>query len=247
MPRRYRAPFVALTLVATESPGTDAHTDAHTAVISGHVLVDGRLVTNPAARVRRDAAVRLAPNRRLRGEVKLAHALAALDVPVIGRVALDVGASAGGFTAALLGAGARRVYAVEAGTGQMLGRVRADPRVVNLEARNLGELDTELVPERLGLVTMDLSYLPLADGIPQLAPLRFTLEAHLLVLVKPTFELRRPTMAARPEDVQAAVDAVLVAAWACGWTPVGATPAPRTGRRGAVEVFVHATAATPTT
>jgi len=241
LPRRYRAPFVALTsLVATQYPGTDAHT----AVTSGHVLVEGRLVTNPAARIRRDAAVRLVPNRRLRGEVKLAHALAALEVPVSGRVALDVGAAAGGFTAALLSGGARRVYAVDAGTGQMSGRVRADPRVVNLEGRNLGDLDTELVPERLGLVTMDLSYLPLADAMPQLAPLRFTLDAHLLVLVKPTFELRRPILATHPEDVRAAVHAVLVAAKACGWTPLGATRAPRTGRRGAVEVFVLATAAT---
>ena len=72
-------------------------------------------------RVRRDAAVRLLPERRLRGEVKLAHALGALEVPVAGRVALDVGASAGGFTAALLNARTRRVYAVDAGVGQLLG------------------------------------------------------------------------------------------------------------------------------
>jgi 23S rRNA (cytidine1920-2'-O)/16S rRNA (cytidine1409-2'-O)-methyltransferase len=226
LPRRRRAPFVALTsLVAALHPGTDAHT----AVASGRVLVDGRFVTNPAALVRRDAAVRLLPQRRLRGEVKLAHALAGLDVTVNGRVALDVGASAGGFTTALLGAGARRVYAVDAGVGQMLGSLRADPRVVNLEGRNLGQLDTRLVPEPLGLVTMDLSYLPLADALPQLAPLRLTPDAQLLMLVKPTFELRRPTLATHPEDVQAAVEAVLVAARRCGWAPVGTTTAPAPG------------------
>lgn len=240
MPRRHRAPFVALTsLLATLHPGTDAHA----AVASGRVLVDGRFVTNPAARVRRDAAVRIVPQQHLRGEVKLAHALAALDVPVNGRVALDVGASTGGFTTALLGAGARRVYAVDAGVGQMLGSLRADPRVVNLAGRNLGQLDARLVPEPLGLVTMDLSYLPLADALPQLAPLRLTPDADFLVLVKPTFELRRPTLATHAEDVQAAVEAVSVAARRCGWTPVGTTTAPRTGRRGAVEVFVHATLA----
>lgn len=240
MPRRYRAPFVALTSVlATQHRGIDAHA----AITSGYVLVDGRLITNPAARVRRDAAVRLLPERRLRGDVKLAHALGALEVPVAGRVALDVGASAGGFTAALLKAGTRRVYAVDAGVGQLLGRLRADPRVVNLEGHNLGELNAELVPERLGAVTMDLSYLALAEALPQLASLQFTPDAQLLVLVKPTFELRRPTLVHRPEDVQTAVDVVSVVLRRCGWTPVGTTPAPRTGRRGAVEVFVHALSA----
>jgi 23S rRNA (cytidine1920-2'-O)/16S rRNA (cytidine1409-2'-O)-methyltransferase len=156
-------------------------------------------------------------------------------------VALDVGASAGGFTAALLAAGARRVYAVDAGTNQLLETLRADARVVNLEGRNLGEVDAKVVPEPLSLVTMDLSYLPLADALPQLAPLTFTPDAHLLVLVKPTFELRRSSLTTDPEDVHAAVDAVTVAARRCGWTPVGTTPAPRTGRRGAVEVFVQAT------
>ncbi|MGH9222654.1 MAG: hypothetical protein ACRD2W_02360, partial [Acidimicrobiales bacterium] len=66
-------------------------------------------------------------------------------------------------------------------------------------------------------------------------------DAQLLMLVKPTFELRRPTLARRPEDVRTAVTLVSVVLRRCGWTKVGTTPAPRTGRRGAVEVFVHAT------
>ncbi len=77
----------------------------------------------------------------LRGEAKLRAALAAFDVRVTGRVCLDVGAAAGGFTRVLLEAGASRVYAVDAGFGQLLGSLRQDPRVVNLEATNVAALD----------------------------------------------------------------------------------------------------------
>jgi len=228
---------VALTsLLSTRHPGVDANA----AIASGRVLVDGRPITNPAARVRADAAVQLVPERRLRGDIKLTHALETLHVPVAGRVALDVGASAGGFTTALLGAGARRVYALDAGIGQLVGRLRAEPRVVNLEGHNLGELTRQLVPEPVGVVTMDLSYLPLAQAVPQLAPLDLAADARLLALVKPTFELRRPTLARHPEDVTAAVEAVSVALCHWGWAPLGTADAPITGRSGAVEVFLHA-------
>jgi predicted rRNA methylase YqxC with S4 and FtsJ domains len=81
--------------------------------------------------VRAGAALRVLPYRRLRGDVKLSHALDTLAVPVAGRIAIDIGASAGGFTTALLDRGARRVHAVDAGVGQLLGRPRADPKVVN--------------------------------------------------------------------------------------------------------------------
>src|SRR5262245_23079822 len=103
----------------------------------------------------------------LRGEAKLRHGLRAMAVPVEGRVALDVGAAAGGFTRVLLEAGAVRVYAVDAGHGQLLGSLRQDPRVVALERTNLGALTLELVPDVVEVVTMDLSYLPVARAAPQ--------------------------------------------------------------------------------
>src|SRR5579885_3286776 len=120
-------------------------------------------------------------SRELRGTIKLRAALAAFAVEVAGRVALDVGASTGGFTVALLEAGAARVYAVDAGFGQLLGRLRQDARVVNLERTNLAALE---LPEPIDLVTVDLSYLSIALAAPQLprAP-------ELIALVKPMFEL----------------------------------------------------------
>ena len=133
------------------------------------VRVNGVIVTSPRSRISVAAAVTVAPPPAPpRGARKLTAGLDAFAVPVAGRVALDVGASTGGFTHALLAAGARRVYAVNAGYGQLLGSLRLDDRVVNLERTNLGVLGTALVPDVIEIVTIDLSYLSLARAAPQL-------------------------------------------------------------------------------
>src|SRR5262249_56223844 len=119
----------------------------------GDVRVVGVVRTSPASLVRVGASIVVGGSAPLRGEHKLEAALAAFDVHVTDRVALDVGAAAGGFTRVLLRAGARRVYAVDAGYGQLLGSLRQDPRVVNLEATNLRQFNPPLLPETLALLT----------------------------------------------------------------------------------------------
>ena len=236
MSKPRRARFVALeTLLSQRRP--DVRVDA---IVSGRVLVDGWVVTNPAARVRTDASLRVTVERRLRGDVKLSHALDMFGVLVHDRVAVDVGCSTGGFTTALLDRGARRVYAVDVGVGQLLGRLRAHVRVTNLEGVNLAGLNADLVPESVQLITMDLSYLALAEAIPQLESLLISRGADLVVLVKPTFELRRGRLAAAAEDLTEAVKRVEQAAELAGWRVSDTCAAPATGQRGARETFVHA-------
>jgi 23S rRNA (cytidine1920-2'-O)/16S rRNA (cytidine1409-2'-O)-methyltransferase len=130
-------------------------------ILAGDVRVDGVVRTNPASLVRVGASIVVGARDVLRGEAKLQAALSAFAVPVSGRVALDVGAAAGGFTRVLLAAGARSVYALDTGHGQLLGSLRADPRVVNLESTNLGVVNRTLVPDVVEIVTLDLSYLSL--------------------------------------------------------------------------------------
>ncbi|HEX2087120.1 MAG TPA: SAM-dependent methyltransferase [Solirubrobacteraceae bacterium] len=183
-----------------------------------------------------------ARERTLRGRAKLAAALEAFGVDAAGAVALDAGAAAGGFVRALLDAGARRVYAVEAGHGQLLGSLAQDERVVSLERTNVGALDRTLVPEPLDLVSLDVGYLPLATAVPQLtAALDFAPGAQLVGLVKPKDELALGTL---PEDAGAAVDEALARATAgiagAGWEVVATMRSPVTGSRGAVEAFVRA-------
>ena len=236
MSKPKRARFVALeALLALRRPEVPL-----AAISSGRVLVDGRVVSNPNARVRRDASVRVTAERRLRGDLKLSHALDTFDVTVAGRIAVDVGASAGGFTTALLRRGAVQVYAVDVGMGQLLGRLRADSRVVNLEGTNLADLSVDLVPDPVQLITMDLSYLPLADALPQLESLPLVPSTDLIALVKPTFELRRAGLAATADDLAEATTRVVQAATLSGWRVEAACAAPATGQRGALEQFVHA-------
>lgn len=156
------------------------------------------------------------------------------------RMALDAGAAAGGFTRALLDAGARRVYAVDAGFGQLLGSLRQDSRVVNLERTNLGELDPRLIPDEVELVTLDLSYLALADAVPQLSRLRVARGCELIALVKPQFELGLPAPPSEKQAPTAAVGRAAAGITAAGWTVVGSIRSPLPGGRGAIEFFTHA-------
>jgi 23S rRNA (cytidine1920-2'-O)/16S rRNA (cytidine1409-2'-O)-methyltransferase len=203
------------------------------------VLVDGIPNRNPASLVGAGASLTLQRPVALRGEAKLRHALSAMSVAVAGRVALDVGAAAGGFTRVLLEAGAERVYAVDAGHGQLLGSLRQDPRVVTLERTNLGALTGELVPDVVEVVTMDLSYLPVARAAPQLEAVRLSPAAELVALVKPQHELGLGGPA-DDEQVAEAVDHATDGLAACGWTVVAATRSPVLGARGAVEWLVRA-------
>src|SRR5262249_2058009 len=150
-----------------------------------------------------DAAIVVREAAPLRGETKLAAAIDTFHVPVADRVAVDVGAAAGGFTRVLLAAGARRVYAVDVGHGQLLGSLRGAGGVVHLEARNPADLDAGLVPAVVELVTIDPSSLSLAAAVPQIGRVVFAPDADLLALVKPPFELALP----RPPSDPALLDA----------------------------------------
>ena len=171
----------------------------------------------------------------LRGEAKLSAAINRFAVPVAGRVALDVGASAGGFTR--VGRGARRVYAVDAGHGQLLGSLRADPRVVDLERTNLAAVR---LAEPVDFVTIDVSYLALATAAPQLRRIDLATRTELVALVKPQFELAL----AEPPQTSAELEEALVRAIAgleaAGWRVLGSLPSPVLGARGAREFLVYA-------
>jgi 23S rRNA (cytidine1920-2'-O)/16S rRNA (cytidine1409-2'-O)-methyltransferase len=213
--------------------------DPELTVVTGVVLVDGVPNRNPASLVSPGASLALHRPTALRGEAKLRHALGAMAVPVAGRVALDVGAAAGGFTRVLLAASAARVYAVDAGHGQLLGSLRQDPRVIVLERTNLGALGPHVVPDAVEVVTMDLSYLPVARAAPQLEAVRLSPRADLVALVKPQHELG---LGAPPGDdgVVEAVEHAARGLAACRWHVVTATRSPVLGARGAVEWLLHA-------
>ena len=226
-------------LVAQRLPDLD---DVESAILSGEIRVDGVITTNPRSNVAADASIVFAPSRSLKGEQKLSAALDAFDTRVAleGRVALDVGASTGGFTTELLNRGCRKVYAVDVGHGQLRGALRQDPRVVNLEATNAADLSTELVPDEIEVVTVDVSYTPLAVIVPQVTGrLRFTNGAVLLALVKPMFELQLGRLPERADQLDEAVLRATDGIAGAGWTVEEAITSPVTGNQGAIEQWVR--------
>jgi len=209
-------------------------------ISDGRVRVNGVVNSNPRARVPRDAAVIIAAVPPApRGARKLAAALEAFAVSAADRVAVDIGAAAGGFTVALLAAGARRVYAVDAGYGQLLGSLRADKRVVTLERTNIGALRPSLVPDAVEIVAIDLSYLSLARAAPQVEAIVIAGNADLIALVKPMYELGLAALPAASGQRVKAVELAAAGFEANGWHTPRWIESPVAGRRGAAEYLLH--------
>ena len=207
-------------------------------IVAGKVRVDGRVVTNPRSLVATGSSVVVVEDPELRGATKLAAALDHFGITVDGRVALDVGAAAGGFTSVLLERGARRVYAVDAGHGQLRGWLRQDPRVASLEATNVADLTRDLVDSTVDLVTVDVSYLSLSGAVAQLDRVAIAPQADLVGLVKPMFELGLGRLPTEDALLHEALAAAVRGVEAAGWVVEGTMPSPVTGARGAVEFLL---------
>jgi 23S rRNA (cytidine1920-2'-O)/16S rRNA (cytidine1409-2'-O)-methyltransferase len=218
---------------------------ARALVIAGQVTVDGRTVTKAGTAVddRADVALIAADHPYVgRGGLKLAHALDTFQIAVAGRECLDIGASTGGFTDVMLQRGAARVVALDVGHGQLDWRLRQDPRVVVLEHINARTLTLDMLPSKMDLVTIDVSFISLARILPVVPPVMQP-GSDLVALVKPQFEAGRDEVRKgiiRDPVIHARVlDEVAAAAAEVGLTRVAATPSPITGQKGNVEFLVH--------
>lgn len=166
---------------------------ARDAIRRGEVTVAGRAVTKPGQLVDQGADVFVAESANpyvSRGGLKLAHALDAFGINVAGFVALDLGASTGGFTDVLLRRRARRVYAVDVGHDQLHESLRGDERVKSLEGLNARRLTAEHIPEPPDIVVCDVSFISLKTALPASLALAES-GCRLIVLIKPQFEIGR--------------------------------------------------------
>ncbi len=224
----------------------ESRTRAQALIIAGQVVVGEHTQTKPGMSVRADVALRLRGADHgfvSRGGVKLQGALKSFapDLGVEGRVAMDVGASTGGFTECLLRAGVARVYAVDVGYGQLAWRLVQDPRVVSIERQNIRTMARELVPEDISLVVIDCSFISLSKVLPCLPPF-LAASADVVALVKPQFELGRAAVGKGgivrdPAGHVAAQEQVAAAAAALGFVERGRCDSPITGREGNREFF----------
>ncbi len=166
---------------------------AQAEIAAGHVRSGARVVEKPSERLAEDAPLALegtAIPYVSRGGLKLAHALDHFALDVKGRVALDVGASTGGFTEVLLARGAARVYALDVGHGQLHPRLKADARVVSLEGVDARKLTRAQIPAPPDLVSVDVSFISVLKVLPAILALAAP-DALFVILVKPQFEVGR--------------------------------------------------------
>ena len=179
-----------------------------------------------------------------RGGIKLDHGLTHFGFDVTGAIALDVGASTGGFTDVLLSRGAAKVYAVDVGTNQLAWKLRQDPRVIVHEQTNARNLTSEIIPQPVDIIVCDASFIGLAKVLE--APLKLAKPgARLVALVKPQFEAGREEVGkggvVRDEAVhQRVCDEAATWVESQGWRVLGLTESPITGPEGNKEFLLAA-------
>lgn len=216
-------------------------------IIRGAVSVSGVVERKPGALVAEDAPIVLAEagDYVSRGALKLEAALDAFGFDAEDRWALDVGASTGGFTEVLLRHGAAHVYAVDVGHAQLHEKLRGDPRVTSLEGVDARALTAEEIPQPVGAIVADVSFISLEKVLP--SAMKFAAAGcWLAALVKPQFEAGRDAIGkgglVRNEAIRDA-QVTKIAAWlrqCAGWHVVGSIPSPIEGGSGNHEFLIGA-------
>lgn len=227
-----------------------SRTHAQTLIAQGLVTVDGRTIVKSSLQVTDDAELSVAASDQYvsRAAHKLIAALDAFDAPVSGRLALDMGASTGGFTQVLRERGARRVLAVDVGHGQLADPVASDPGVALVEGFNVRYMTAASLAEATGetaapeIVVGDLSFISLGHVLPAVANVAAP-GADVVLLVKPQFEVGRTAvrggLVTDPDTRIDAVTGVAWSAWDAGLGMRGIIPSPVLGTHGNHEYLVH--------
>ena len=226
----------------------DSRTRAQALILAGKIFSGGRRVQKAGDPMADDAPLEVRGQDHpwvSRGGLKLEHALAEFALSPRDRICLDIGASTGGFTDVLLTHGAAKVYAVDVGHGQLAWKLRTDPRVVVHEKTNARYLTVAAVPDPIGALVCDASFIGLATLLP--APLALCAPgAWAVALIKPQFEAGRDAVGSkgvvRNPAVHAAVCQRVREWWAGlpGWEVLGIAESPITGPEGNREFLLAA-------
>jgi 23S rRNA (cytidine1920-2'-O)/16S rRNA (cytidine1409-2'-O)-methyltransferase len=230
-------------VLVTQGLATSREIAART-ILAGGVKVNGAVVDKPAKLIALDALIEVekpAPYVSRAGE-KLAAALDAFSINPSGAIGLDVGCSTGGFTDCLLQHGAKRIYAIDVGYGQIDWRLRQDSRVILLERTNIRHVDRTLVPEPIDLAAIDVSFISLTLVLPHVVPLLGE-GATLVALVKPQFEVGKGQVGAGgivrdDRQREAMTKKIIDCASQLGLQVKGVFDSPVKGRKGNREILV---------
>jgi 23S rRNA (cytidine1920-2'-O)/16S rRNA (cytidine1409-2'-O)-methyltransferase len=240
-------PSQRIDLLLLERGLADSRQKAQAMILAGEVLADEQKVDKPGHRVRPDADIRLLGRTQKfvsRGGQKLEAALDTFGIDVSGRICADIGASTGGFTDCLLQRGARKVYAIDVGAGQLHWNIRQDERVVVTERVNARYLTREILPEPPQFACCDVSFISVTLIVPALTPL-LQPGADLVVLVKPQFEVGKGQVGKggivrEPGLHREAVEKVRAALDQAGFASTAERESPILGAEGNREFLLHA-------
>jgi 23S rRNA (cytidine1920-2'-O)/16S rRNA (cytidine1409-2'-O)-methyltransferase len=219
---------------------------ARALIMEGRVTVDGHTLEKTGTLVKLDAHVQIQGEDLpyvSRGGLKLEAALKAFGVDPEGKVVIDVGASTGGFTDCVLQKGAKKVYAIDVGYGQLAWKLQKDPRVINLERRNIRYLKREEVSEEADLILVDTSFISIEKFLPHLVGF-LKEEGDLLCLIKPQFEVGKGEVGkggvVKDSKLhQKVVDRISQFGRELGFTVRGITESPLLGPKGNKEFFIR--------
>jgi len=245
LPRTEKAPLDKL--LATRGLASSM-AEAQALIMAGSVIVDDHVIDKPKTLIPLSAQVRLKrPPKKYasRGGTKLQKALDTFNIPVTDKTVLDVGASTGGFTDCLLQRGARTVYAIDVGYGQLAWKLREDARVVVLERANVCSLSQQEIPVPADLAVIDVSFTSLKKIWPPVINL-LKPEGELLSLVKPQFEAKKEDVEAggmvrSTKTYQEIMKTMVETARALTLHIVGIMESPIRGQKGNREFFLYAT------
>lgn len=237
---------VRLDVLLVEKGLIESREKAKTTIMSGVVFINGQRVDKPGTTVPEDSEIVVKGGEQefvSRGGYKLQKALKYFEVDPKDKTCLDCGASTGGFTDCLLKGGAKKVYAVDVGYGQLAWTLRNDPRVVSMERTNIRYVTEEQIPEKLDLAAIDVSFISLKLVLP---PVKNLLRdgGEMVCLIKPQFEAGREKVGKKgvvkdPETHVEVLDHFLENAAAAGFTVTGLTFSPIKGPEGNIEYLGH--------
>jgi len=233
-----------LDLALVERGLCDTRSKAQSLIMARRILVNGRHVDKAGASVSDDEELSIEELEHPwvgRGGMKLAHALREFGISVEGKICADIGASTGGFTDVMLKNGAKKVYAIDVGYGQLDVSLRNDPRVVNREKVNARFLTPADFDDVIEFVSIDVSFIPLKLILPAVATF---LRGDAVALIKPQFEVGKSDVGkggiVRDEAKRAAaVDAVVTSARDLGFEVRGVIESPIKGAEGNVEFLMY--------
>ncbi len=215
-------------------------------ILSGKVVVDGRRIDKAGTLIHEDSAIEIIEKDIpyvSRGGLKLERGLEEFNIRLEGKIAIDVGASTGGFTDCLLKKGISKVYAVDVGYGQLAWELRNDPRVIVIERKNIRHITTSDIGERVDLAVIDVSFISLKLVLPVVKDL-LKRDGEIIALIKPQFEVGKGEVGKGgvvrdTKKHREVVSGISLFAKEIGFTISGLTKSPILGPKGNVEFLIY--------